>query len=243
MPVPNWLSLKNDKEKKDDEEEIELKPKDIKAKFDSIDSIKAQLDSYGENFKKLDSISEYIEEQREAKRKADEAAARANKEKQNKEEEESLDFLTDPANAVKTLVGKQLNEVVNPLIKMTVANQAKQGSKEFYDSNPAFELYTDPDFRQYVDSLVQALPLNQQNNQEAWKNCYYVAAGRKAQEIKDGKIKARFASVSNGATGTGQVGDKAEKELVLTNDMKKAAAMFGMKEEEYAKAFRQEHGI
>jgi len=241
MKLP-WERGEDKKEEKKEDDDIELKAKDVKAKLDSIDTLKTTVDGFGEKLKSLDTVTAYITAQQ---RKEEEAAKKKNadaKKEQEDEEEENLDFLGDPLNATKQLINKSLKKATDPLLIMTVNTQSKQLAKEHFGENPKFALYTDPTFKAEVDRLIMSLPLNARIEPASLENCYAVVAFNKAEEIKEGKIKARFAAAAGAASGTGQEND-TKKEMVLNADQKKAAAMFGLSEKEYGERFQKEHSI
>lgn len=243
MKLP-WERAKDeeDKKKKDEDDKFELKAEDVKTKLDLIDAQGKDITDIKTKLSGLDAITSYIAEQRKEKEDAEKKKKTEKKVEETQEFEENLDFIGDPLNATKTLINKGVSEAISPLLTMTVNTQAKQLAKEHFSENPAFELYSDPVFKGEVDKLIQTLSLNERLNPASLENCYAVIAFRKATEIKEGKIKARFAASSSSSTGTGEQGN-TQKELVLNADQKKAAAMFGMTEKEYGERFQKEHSI
>lgn len=227
-----------DKKDKDDKDEFELKPKEIKAQLDKVDTLDTKMTEFGEKLKGLDEISAYIREQRAAEAKK----ANEEKTKKNKESREELDsdlneeFLSDPANVTR----KIMQETMSPLIESQVNTAARLTMNDMFNSQPeVFEYISDPIIKREVESHVATLPLKDRNNPEAIKNCYYVATGRHQAEIKEGKIKARTAATSSSGSGTGGPESKSSEVITLSESEKKAARIFGLKEEDYAKSKKE----
>jgi phage I-like protein len=223
---------KTEVEKKDDE--VELKPADVKAKLDKIDVLAEGQAAQGKRLEQLDSITAYIEEQKVERDRVKAAKQQQERQEKQKTEEEELDWIADPENAMKHTLAKSMQ----PLVESQINTQARLLSKDVFDDQQ-FEYYTDSTFKNEVDSLINSLPLAQRANAEAQKNCYYVVAGRKAAEIKEGKIKSKFSATSSSGDGTGNKGGKTDEVIILTEAEKKAAKIFGMKEEDYAKSKKE----
>lgn len=232
-----FTTREDEKDKKEDE--IELKPEEVKKKLDKIDSIETTVNGFNEKLKGLDSVTAYIARQEREEKDRKEAAARKAREVAEAKETEDLDFFGDPAAAVKHLVDKS----VQPLVTNAVQQAARNNAYEFFQGDSRFEYFDDPAFKQEVMRLIYSVPPGSMNSNETFENCYHVVAGRKAQEIKEGKIKSRFAAASSSGGGTGATTGTSEKTITLSEDQKKAAKMFGMTEKEYAEGVKKEQGV
>jgi phage I-like protein len=225
-------------EKKEDE--IELKPSDVKAKLDSIDELKKNQEAQSEKLKSLDTITGWIQKQEAKENQVAREKQEADRKKVKEDEAEELDWALDPEKATKTLLANTLNETLRPMQLSILNTNAKNLAAERF-SDQAFEYYSDPTFKSEVDKLISGLPPASKGNMEAIENCYHVVYGRKAADIKEGKIKSRFASTSSSGNGTGAPSSKSEEVMTLTEDQKKAAKMFGMSEKDYATGFKKEN--
>lgn len=232
--MSKWWEPASKEDKKEDgkkEDEIELKPADVKAKLDQIDGLKTSVDALTSKSAVLDNMQEFLNEQAEDKRKKLEAERVAANSKGKEELEE--EFLTDPEKATRRLM--------QPIVESNINLTSRNMTRDMMESNPErFDLYSDPTFRSTVDSMIASLPVANRVQAASIENCYYVAEGRLKQEIKDGKIKSRFAAASGSASGTGASGGKGEETITLTEQQKKAASIFGMSEKDYAAASKKE---
>lgn len=216
----------DDKQKEQDDLELKSisesaeKTKKLESDFTAFKT-KAEKDSQR--------LNSFLDEQEAAKRKA-EADAKAKKVteiKENEDKELEELALTDPVKAAKVIADRQMA----PLVAAQINTSSQLLRKQIFDDDPQrYEYYTG-DFKAAVDKLIDGLPLNQKNNPDAIKNCYAVAAFDKSQEIKEGKLKSRFAAVSTSSTGTV---DTSKKEVELTDAEKRAASVLGVKESDYA---------
>lgn len=243
--MPWWMTEKEDKEskdkkeKKDKEEEFELKPKEVKEKLDAIDGLKSSVEELKGKSSILDRMATFLDNVDAAKKEQNKQQRQQQLQQQQEDQEEELstEFITDPVNATKKL----LRQTTAPLVEANVNMQAKLTMKELMDSHPEeYEYATDPKVRLETEALIGKLPLSSRTDPESIKNCYLVVEGRHKQEIKEGKIKSRLAATSSAGNGTGS--PKAESEegkISLTDNQKKAAKIFGMTEEEYAKGAKE----
>lgn len=229
----SWLNGK----KKEDEgegkgtnEEIELKPAEVKAQLDKIGSLESGFNSFKTESKAtMDRMAAYLDKQDkdEATRLENERRAKATKTQEELDDE----FLTDPKEATKKLM--------RPLVETSVNHEARDMMRDMLDNNTEkYGLMTDPNFKSQVEKLVFGLPLSQRANLQSIENCFYVAQGQNADAIKEGKIKARFAASSSVGGGEGEKG-KGTETFTLTDEQKKAAKVFGMTDEQYGKARKE----
>lgn len=236
-----WQSAKSEDEdnkdksrEKDEDDEFELKPKDVKAKLDQIDGLKTSVEQLSGKSKILDRMETFLNEQDEEKQRKNEEEHRKKTESNSADLDEM--FLVDPANATKKL----LNDTMSPLIVSQVNTAARLTMRDLFDSNPdEFEFIHDPIIRREVEANVSKLPLASRSDPESIRNCYYVVKGRHESEIKEGKIKTKISAASGTGNGTGSVGGKSEEVVTLTPKEKRAAQVFGLKEEDYIKSKKE----
>lgn len=216
---------------KEEQQELELKPSEVKEKLDKIDSMETQLKEFGAKAKTLDNMQAFLDEQKQEKdaRLAREAQARKAKENEDMQEE----WLTDPEKAVR--------KTIQPLVENNLNLISKNTLRDMVESDPErYDLYSDPTFRGRVNDLIMGLAPSQRTNVGSLQNCYFVAEGQFKNEIKEGKIKSRLSAASGSASGTGASSSKVDETIHLSDAEKKAARVFGMKEEEYAAAKKKE---
>jgi len=236
-----WWQSEKEPDKKDDykdDDKFELKPKEVKEKLDKLDGFDTRFNSMDEKLKSLDAISDYIKEQKAEKEKATraEATKKANEHKAQTDTELEEEFLTDPASATRRL----LSEAMNPLVETQINTAARLQMKELFENDPdRFEYATDPTIKKEIETHVASLPLAQRANPAAIENCYYVATGRHQAEIKEGKIKSRTSAVSSSGSGSNTEKKDSDGTIVLNDAEKKAAKVFGLKEEDYAKSKKE----
>lgn len=232
--MASWFSKddKDDKKQGEDDKnksggaDQELKPADVKAKLDQIDTIKTKLDA---NDAVMTRMNSFLDQQDEAKRKA--AAAEAAKKATEDSEKSEETWLTDPK--------KAFNDAINPLVKVQLQTSSRLLRKEIFDDNSGeFEFYHG-DFKKRVDAYIDNLPITSQNDTASIKNCYFLVLGQMQKEIQEGKIKSRFSDMSTATARSGKTDDK-DKLPQLTEEHKRAAKAFGMTEEQYAKAMKDE---
>ena len=223
-----WEGKKEEEGKKEDE--LELKPKEVKAQLDKIETISTEFQKFRDESKSSqERLNKFLEAQEELQRIADEKAEAERNKRSGQEINDELE--SDPASAI--------TKLISPMHQTALKTEAKLARKEFFEDNAKdFEYYSDPTFRRRVDALIESLPIQTQSNVKSIENCYAVAERELRQEIKDGKIKSKFAAQSstnnNGSTKTNEVtGDN------LSDDEKSVAAKFGMTNDEYAKAKKE----
>lgn len=238
--MPNWFermsrSEETDPDKKKQQEQEELEIKATKEKLAKIDGIETAVNEFKSKTGVLDQMSEFLKEQQELKRKREaEARAKAandNKESQDKELEELL--LNDPIKAQELIAERKMQ----PLVQATINTQSQLLRKQIFDDNPSEFEYYHGEFKNKVDKLIDNLSLEHKTNPNAIKNCYAVAFYEYQKDIKEGKLKSRFASVSLPSSST--TSNKDKDEIVLSDEEKRAARMLGIKEEDYAKTKKE----
>jgi phage I-like protein len=228
-----WMT--RNKPKEDEEEGIEVKPpKEITEKLDKIDGLSTSVDEIKTKFAILDEMGTFLSEQKRLREEAKQRQlAEQSKVKTDKtaEEVEQL-WLEDP---------KKAFEMQSQDLKIGMLNaQSMNIRREVFDDEGEFEYYTG-DFKKEVDNLIEN-SLNPQNRVDpaSIKNCYYLVLGRKQKDIKEGKLKSRFAAMTSnsGKSGDGS-GKSGDGTIVLSDEMKSAAAKLGVKPEDYAKNARE----
>lgn len=235
--MPWWMDKKPEEKKIEEKKDAFEMPKEVKEKFDKIDqidSIKTDVAAFKEKTGILDRMASFMDAE-DAKKTA-EGKKKQQENKQQTDAELEEEFLTDPAAATRKL----LQGTMNPLIVAQINTGAKLTIKEMYEDDPeGMQYLADPKVKEEVEKLVSTLPLDQRANKESIRNCYYVAEGKFKQEIKDGKIKSKLSSISSSGTGTGAPKDKTVEVIHLTDEQKRAAKVFGIKEEDYAKSAKE----
>lgn len=240
--MPNWLDFLKKKEESDDpkvKEQAELELKNITDGHKKVETIETELKTMKESQEKDSKrLNTFLDEQEAAKRRriADEAARKAAEKKESDEKDMDDLWLTDPKEAAR----RTFEDQSKGLVEATINNQSQTLRRQIFDDNPnEYEYYTkeNPEFKAQVDALIDQQPLNIRSNPEAIKNAYAIIAHRKAQEIKEGKLKSRFAATSTSSTGTTSSKDKDT--IVLTDLQKKAAKNLGISEEDYGKTAKE----
>jgi hypothetical protein len=215
-------------EREDSEPEIKQKAKEeddsieIKAKIAKIDGLETSMNELKTKTAVLDRMNSYLDEQEAAKAAA--LQAERIKAAKTQREESSEDWLTDPEKAA--------TAALTPLVRQQFLTQSKVLRRDIFDEDGKFEFYTG-DFKKKVDAYIDALPPDRQVDAASIENCYNLVVGQNWNEIKENKLKSRFTAMSHAGTGTGNSVDN-QKETPLTDDEKRAAKVFGLKEDEYA---------
>jgi len=241
--MPTWLDFMKSKQdseeanKKKEQDDLELKT--VTEKLGNVDSIETELKTMKDESTKVNTrLTSFLDEQEAMKRRriAEEAVKKANETKESEDKEMETLWLENPQEAAK----KTFERESAGLTTATINTQSQLLRKNIFDDNPdKFEYYdkSNPEFKSSVDSMIDNLPLNQRTNPEAIKNCYAVAAFNKSQEIKEGKLKSRFAATSTSSTGNASTKDKDT--VTLTELQKAAAKAFGISEEDYGKQAKE----
>lgn len=224
-----WFERAKKENKEDNQDDLEIKPsKEFEEKIGKVDAIEASVNELKTKTAVLDRMSSFLDEQEAAKRsaKAKEMAEKV----AGKNEELDEKWLTDPKAA--------FNESVQPLVAATINANSRATRREIFDDGE-FEYYTG-NFKREVDELIDnSLALAAKNDPQSIKNCYYLVLGKHQAEIKEGKLKSRFAAVSTSSAGTGTNKTDQTDTIVLTDEEKRAASRFGMTSEEYAKSKKE----
>lgn len=225
MRIP-WLTPESEKEEKD--QEIELKPKDVKEKLDKIDAMESKVAQIDDIKKGVDSMNAFI-----AQAKADRVAAQQRAEeaeaakRQKTEDENAPTFEDDPDGA--------LSRRLDPILKQNYLLTAKQNIRDMVEGNQ-LEFYTG-DIKAEVDKLVEAQAMRGVPvSTEYIENAYYIAKGKREKDIAEDKIKSRFSAVSGPSSGTGGLeSDPDKNKKTLSEEEKRYAAALGIKDEDYNK--------
>lgn len=230
--MPNWWGKDSAEEEADKikkaAESAEFKaPKDVTDKLAKIDGIETSMAEFKEKTKVLDRMSTFLDEQATAKEAArkKEAEERAKKAVEVDEDE----YITDPKAAI--------DKAMLPLKMAQINSSSLVMRREIFDDGTEFEFYTG-EFKKKVDAYIDQLSPAAKVDPASIKNCYHLVLGQSRSEINAGKIKSRFSAVSttNAKTSEGKDGDTT---VTLSDEQKLAAKRFGIKEDEYAKSFKE----
>ncbi len=225
--VPSWLKKEDPKEEK-----VEL-PKELKESIEN--SIKTTMSPIEEKLKGLDSLVAFAQEYKTDKEKAikdaadAKAAAEAKKVKEDKPSSEDLAaaLLQDPEGTFRDLSKHQ----VEFMLSMR-ADQIKD--QVFRDRAEEFPYYSG-EVKTEVDKILSEQTLKFKTDPNAVANVYYTVVGKKQKDINDGKIKSRFASASGSSTNGTVKSEDGEIKLEMSAEMKRAAKLTGMSEEDFLK--------
>lgn len=228
--MPNWFGKKTPEEIAAEEVErqqsIEMKPpKEITDKLAKIDGLETKFTEFSSKLPVLDRMTSYLDEVDASKRaaKAKELAEKATTTATETEEK----WITDPQ--------KAFQESINPLVVSQINLSSRQMRSEIFSDEKEFEYYTG-DFKKEVDELIEnSLALQARADPASIKNCYFLVLGRRQNEIREGKLKSKFAASSTAAAGTGTTKIDQTDNIVLTDQQKQAAKRFGMTEEQWQK--------
>jgi hypothetical protein len=216
-------------ERNDPDPEVKPKPTqedndsiEIKAQLSKIDILESSVTELKSKTAVLDRMNSYLDEQEAAK--AASRAAEAAKAAKAAREVNAEDWITDPEKAA--------TAALTPLVRQQFLTQSKVLRREVFDAEGKFEFYTG-DFKRKVDAYIDALPPDRQVDTASIENCYNLVVGQSWNDIKENKLKSRFAATSHAGTGTGNSVDN-QKDTPLSDDEKKAAKLFGMKDDEYS---------
>lgn len=226
--IRNRSSESESEEDKKKREQQDLEMTNTLKKVDKIDGLESSINELKSKAGVLDRMDSFLKEQEEAKRRreAEERARKAGEKKETEDKELEELALTDPIKAAEIIAARK----TDPIIAATIDLQSKTLRREIFDS-PDYEYYQG-DFKVKVDKLIDDLQLQHRANPVAIANCYKVVLADHMKDIRDGKLKSRFASVSSSSSSTTSSKDKDE--IVLTDEEKRAARVFGIKDEDYA---------
>jgi|SRR3974390_1267676 len=229
MPFLDWMK----KEVKDGKDQVEIKLDDeTQKKLDKALTVSDDLAKMREQLNGLNSITAYFDEQKREKEVAAEAARRkvqADAQALNDDELQNL-ILTDPAAAIKK--GTQDQAVA------ILTLRADNVKRDVFENTEKFQYYTG-DVKNEIDKLLSVQNLQARNDPSVVENCYWTVLGKHSEELREGKLKSRFASssgsrgTSTGAAGTGT--EEKKLDLEINDDIRKAAKFAGMTPEDYAK--------
>lgn len=230
-----WLKQKPAKEPEaKGDEEFELKPKDVHDKLAKVDGLETSLNELKAKSGTLDRMAVFLDEQEHIK-----ATKKTEDEKKRRQEAEGDledEFLTDPAAATRKMLASQMN----PLITAQVNTSAGIIMRDLFSGSPdEFEYANDPTIKKEVEQRLMTLPLDQRANPESIRNCYYVVEGRHRQEIKEGKIKSSLSAAGSSGNGKGAPTARQDEVVILSDAEKRAAKIFGMKDEDYGKSKKE----
>lgn len=231
--MPGWMKSKAEEEQEEEKEaerqrKLQIVPKEITDKLAKVDTLETSINEVKEKTKVLDRMTSFLDEQdalkaAARKKQADELAAKAT------ETTDDL-WLTDPQKA---------SELAMQPVKIATINLASQNlRREIFDDGVNYEYYTG-EFKKRVDGWIDKLPVEARADAKSIKNCYNLVLGESMQEIREGKLKSRFAATTTSNTKDGTNNTNNDGLPALTDDQKHAAKMFGLKEEDYAKQMKE----
>ncbi len=236
MPFP-W-----EKERKEEKEETTL-PKVVEDRFKSLEDkvvTKEDLASLNKKLEGLDSINAFVEKQT----KAEEEAEKKKKQKELDDKKPTGEDLA--ARLLSGDVEGVVREITEPQAKLMLSLRADNVRREVFEDRATDFPYYTGDIKTEVDRVIKSQPLEFQNNPQALENAYYTVVGKKNKEIQEGKLKSRFATSSGSNNSGSQEEDKNSRdkvEITITDDIKRAAKMTGLKVEDYVELLRKEEGI
>jgi hypothetical protein len=224
-----WGKADADAEGKPKDEEIEVKaPKEVTEKLAKIDALETSMNEVKNKFSVLDQMGDFLKEQREAKeetRRKDAAAKAA-----AKAEETDDTWLTDPKKAAQ--------DMLQPLVIDQINTKSRMLAREIFDDGKEFEFYQG-DFKQKVDSYIEKLPPSARVEPASIKNCYFLVLGQSQSEIREGKLKSRFAATSTSSAKDSGAREGENAPVTLNDDQKRAADKLGIKHDDYAKNVKE----
>jgi len=229
MALLDWMK----KEQKDGKDQVEIKlDEETQKKLDKSLSMSDDLAKMRETIDGLKGIQAFVDEQRKEKEAAAAAAARktqAESQAQSDEELQNL-ILTDPAAAIKKGTQDQTMAILTL--------RADNVKRDVFENTEKFQYYTG-DVKGEIDKLLAVQSLQARNDPSVVENCYWTVLGKHSEELREGKLKSRFASAgSSRGTSSGNAGEgagKPELQLEINDDIRKAAKFAGMSPEDYAK--------
>lgn len=233
MPLFNWQKKKDDA----GNELFEL-PEELAKQIKEGAEASSKVAGIEATLKEMRDEQKREREAREAKeREIAEAEARRRQATASASTTEELQelWLTDPVAAAK----KQA-EPANIAIMTLRADQIK---RDVFEDVEKFDLYTG-DIKREVDALIAGQSLQAKNDPSVVENCYHTVIGRHTKELREGKLKSRFAGASSGSsTSTGSAGDSGtggKRQLEITDDIRRAAKQVGIKPEDYVEMLDKE---
>jgi hypothetical protein len=236
------MKLPWQKKEVDGKEEMEINFPDDQIKKIVSESVSASVDTIisAKLDEKLKDVTAFVSAQKKEKDDAAELARRKQATEHTEKTDAEIDdlMLTDPKKAIELATAGQRRVILQL--------RADGIRRELFQDNPdKFEYYTG-EFKTEVDKLIAQQPVEHQNDPSVVENCYFTLLGRKQTEIKEGKLKSRFAQPQGGhGSNSGKTGDSAGgagEALEINDDIRKAARIAGMTPEAYAKMC-QEAGV
>lgn len=236
------MSIWKPGDKKEEDKKDEPLSKEAEDKIKSIvdASVSGLSAKFEDKLKGLDSINAFVTKQNEKEAEAEKKRLEAEKNK-NKPSGEDLAariLSGDVESVVKELTGDQA--------KLVLSVRADNVRREVFEDRAADFPYYTGDIKAEVDRIVRSQGLDFQNNPQALENTYYTVVGKKNKELQEGKLKSRFAASSgsnNSGAGDDDKSSRDKVEITITDDIKRAAKMTGLKVEDYVELLRKEEGI
>jgi phage I-like protein len=110
------------------------------------------------------------------------------------------------------------------------ARETRRGIFEDIESHP----YYTGDLKKKIDEMIEKEPLENQINPLLVRNAYKIIVADHMKDIQEGKVRSRLSSATGSSTTTTTKTD-ANALPALTDEDKRAAKNFGIKEEDWAK--------
>lgn len=222
------------REKKEDQKAIELKPEDIQKLIKpDMDKLKTDMDAALDA--KLAPMNQFFKEQKEAREEAARRQAAADKKGEKEKLEVSPeDWITDPEEATRKTVSMEmgnLKEVVGQQSAIIIRDKVL-GKMDYYSSDPAFQ--------SKVDALIDSQPLANRANSQVVMNAYKSVHYDMRKEIEEGKVKSLASMTSlNGGRQTVDTDNKDGKDAALSAEEKNYAAKMGLTEKQWQDGKRE----
>jgi hypothetical protein len=235
MPFP-WEKEKKE-EKKEDDEKL---PESLEKRFKTLEEGVGKLSNIEEKLKGLDSITAFVSKQE----KEDEDRKKALEDKKKADAKPSGEDLA--ARLLSGDVENVVKELTEPQANLVLQVRADNVRREVFEDRATDFPYYAGDIKTEVDKQVRSQNLAFQNNPQALENTYHMVVGKRQKEIQEGKLKSRFAASSGSNNSGAATEDTTSREKVpidITDDIKRAAKMTGLKVEDYVELLRKEEGI
>ena len=229
MALLSWMK----KDREDGKTDLEVKLDDAtQKKLDEALGLKEEFGKVTTMLEGLKGIQAFVEESKTEKEAAAARARAAASAEHSKETDAELQelILTDPATAIKR--GTQDQSIA------ILTLRADQIKRDVFEDTDRFPYYSG-EIKSEIDKLLAGQNLTLRNDPSVVENCYFTVLGKHTEEVREGKLKSRFAG-SSGSRGTSSgdagAGKGEEKEhLEINDDIRHAARIAGMKPEDYAK--------
>ena len=230
--TPWWKRDKPEEKKVEDD-----LPESIKQQLSKVDTIESKL---GESTSKIDSIvaglesvNAYIKTQQTREEEATRARARQTQlDNEPSPEDLAAALLQDPQSAVNRMTSNQATAIMEL--------RADNIRRETFEDGEKFPYYSG-EIKNEINNTIANQTLAFRQNPANLENVYYTVIGKRSKEINEGKLKTRFATPSGSSLSSGgSDSDKGKIKIEVTDDIRKAARLVGIKAEDYADLLSKE---